>query len=110
VKAEAANYLAKAREDLSDAPDRRDRFGESRGAFGLLRRLSRGRGFHCREDRVEKTGKVARSHSGVCSEFARLVRDDPHIGKTATAFLAQAHKIQGDRRLRCRRGCGHHAV
>lgn len=43
---------------------------------------------------VEKTGKVAKSHSGVRSEFARLAKDDPRIGKAMTAFLPQAYKYK----------------
>lgn len=90
MKAEAANYLSKAREDLSDA--------RQIAGIGLAKVAARSAyyaAFHAAEALiVEKTGKVAKSHSGVRSEFARLARDDPHIGKATTACLAQAYKYK----------------
>jgi uncharacterized protein (UPF0332 family) len=88
MKAEAANYFFKAQEDLSDA--------RQIAAIGLAKVAARSAyyaAFHAAEARiVERTGKVAKSHSGVRSEFARLARDDPHLGKATTAFFAQAYK------------------
>ena len=90
MKGEAANYLSKAQEDLSDA--------RKIAAIGLAKVAARSAyyaAFHAAEALiVEKTGKVAKSHSGVRSEFARLARDDPHLGKATTAFLAQAYKYK----------------
>jgi len=40
---------------------------------------------------VERTGKIAKTHSGVRSEFARLAKDTPGIDKTFPTFLAQAY-------------------
>ena len=90
MKAEAANYFSKAQEDLSDA--------RQIAGIGLAKVAARSAyyaAFHAAEALiVEKTGKVAKSHSGVRSEFARLARDDPHLGKATTAFLAQAYKYK----------------
>jgi uncharacterized protein (UPF0332 family) len=87
---EAASYLAKAREDLNDA--------RQIAGIGLAKVAARSAyyaAFHAAEAFiVEKTGRVAKTHSGVRSEFARLAKDDPHIGKTVTAFLAQAYKYK----------------
>jgi uncharacterized protein (UPF0332 family) len=87
---EAANYLGKAREDLSEA--------RQIAGIGLGRVAARSACyavFHAAEALiVDKTGRVAKSHSGVRSEFARLTRDDPRIARTMTAFLAQAYKYK----------------
>jgi uncharacterized protein (UPF0332 family) len=87
---QAASYLAKAREDLSDA--------RQIAGIGLAKVAARSAyyvTFHAAEALIiEKTGKVAKSHSGVRSEFARLTKDDPRIGKAGTAFLAQAYKYK----------------
>jgi uncharacterized protein (UPF0332 family) len=87
---EAASYLVKAREDLDDA--------RQIAGIGLAKVAARSAyyaAFHGAEAFiVEKTGKIAKSHSGVRSEFARLTRDDPRIGKAVTAFLAQAYKYK----------------
>jgi uncharacterized protein (UPF0332 family) len=87
---EATNYLAKAREDLSEA--------RQIAGIGLARVAARSAyyaAFHAAEALiVDKTGRVAKSHSGVRSEFARLTRDDPRIPRTTTAFLAQAYKYK----------------
>ena len=40
---------------------------------------------------VERTGKIAKTHSGVRSEFARLAKATPSLDKTFPAFLAQAY-------------------
>ena len=87
---EAASYLAKGREDLRDA--------RQIAGIGLAKVAARSAyyaAFHAAEALiVETAGKVAKSHSGVRSEFARLAKDDPRIGKAMTAFLAQAYKYK----------------
>ncbi len=42
----------------------------------------------------ERTGKIAKTHSGVRSEFARLAKDDPRIDRALPAFLAQAYNLK----------------
>jgi len=87
---EAASYLAKAREDLSEA--------RQIAAIGLAKVAARSAyyaAFHAAEALiVENTGRVAKSHSGVRSEFARLTQADPRIEKVMTRFLAQAYKYK----------------
>ncbi len=43
---------------------------------------------------VERTGKIAKTHSGVRTEFARLLRETPESGRTLLRFLAQAYKYK----------------
>ena len=42
----------------------------------------------------ERTGKIAKTHSGVRSEFARLAKDDPRIDRAFPVFLAQAYNLK----------------
>jgi uncharacterized protein (UPF0332 family) len=73
---EAASYLAKAWEDLSDA---RQIAGISLAMVAA--RSAYYAAFHAAEALiVERTGKIAKSHSGVRSEFARLAKDDSRTG------------------------------
>jgi uncharacterized protein (UPF0332 family) len=89
VTPEAADYLAKAREYLNKAHNMLDMMGYSdeaaRGAYLA--------GFHAAQALVfERTARVAKSHSGLRSSFARLAKDDPRIDRTFTRFLARAYK------------------
>jgi uncharacterized protein (UPF0332 family) len=43
---------------------------------------------------VAQTGKIAKTHSGVRSEFARLAKDDPRIDRAFPTFLAQAYNLK----------------
>jgi uncharacterized protein (UPF0332 family) len=73
---EAVSYLAKAREDLSDARQIAG-VGLATVAAGSAYYAA----FHTTEALiVERTGKIAKSYSGVRSEFARLAKDDPRTG------------------------------
>ena len=40
------------------------------------------------------SGKIAKTHSGVRSEFARLAKDHPQLDRSFTAFLAQAYNLK----------------
>lgn len=90
MKPESSSYLAKAREDLGEA--------RQIAAIGLAKAAARAAyyaAFHAAEALIlERTGKVAKSHSGVRSEFARIVRPDADSGKAMTAFLAQTYKYK----------------
>ena len=73
---EARAHLDKALEDLDDA--------EKMIGIGLSRAAARSAyysAFHAAEALiVERTAKVAKSHSGVRTEFARLLKDgDPAV-------------------------------
>lgn len=87
MKPEATDYLAKAREDL----------GEARQIIriGLAKVAARSAyyaAFHAAEALIfERAGRVAKTHKGVRSEFARLTKDDPHVPRTMMEFLTQAY-------------------
>ena len=42
----------------------------------------------------EGTGKIAKIHRGLHSEFARLAKDDPRIDKSFPVFLTQAYNLK----------------
>lgn len=51
--------------------------------------------FHAAQALIfERTRKVARTHSGVRAEFARLAKDDPRIDRTLTKFLARGFDLK----------------
>jgi uncharacterized protein (UPF0332 family) len=90
VRPETRKFLDKARSDLSDA--------KKIAAIELTNVAARSAyyaAFHAAEGLIfERTGKVAKTHSGVRSEFARLSKDTPRIGKALVAFLAEANKFK----------------
>jgi len=43
---------------------------------------------------LTRTDKVAKTHSGVRSEFARIAKDDPRIERKLASFLAQAYNLK----------------
>jgi uncharacterized protein (UPF0332 family) len=43
---------------------------------------------------LEKTGKAAKTHSGLRSEFARLARTEPRIDPRLVGFLARAYTLK----------------
>ena len=99
---EAADYLDKARDNLGDA--------RKIAAIGLAKVAGRAAyyaAFHAAEAFiVERTGKIAKTHSGVRSEFARLARVTPEIDKAFSIFLAKAYKYKEIAEY----GVGHGAV
>jgi uncharacterized protein (UPF0332 family) len=90
VTPEAADYLSKARDDLNDA--------RKIAAIGLAKVAARAAyyaAFHAAEAFiVERTGRIAKTHSGLRSEFARLARGMPQIDRTFSRFLAEAYKYK----------------
>src|SRR4029077_2162513 len=90
VKPETKRFLDKAKGDLADA--------KKIAGIGLAIVAARSAyyaAFHTAEGFIfERTGKVAKTHSGVRSEFARLTKQSPEIGKTFAAFLAEAYKFK----------------
>ena len=52
-------------------------------------------GFHAAQALIsERTGRIAKTHSGMRSAFGRLVKGDPRIDRTLTRFLGQAYKLK----------------
>jgi uncharacterized protein (UPF0332 family) len=90
MKAETADYLSKARTSLADAT----RISTlplphiaAREVYVAV--------FHAAEAYIfEHTGKVAKTHRGVRSEFARLARSEPRIGRDLVTFLATAYQFK----------------
>lgn len=90
MKAETADYLAKARSTLADA--------EKIAAMALPHIAAREAYlavFHAAEAYIfEQTGKVAKTHRGVRSEFARLARAEPRIGRDLVTFIGTAYQFK----------------
>lgn len=90
MKAETAAYLTKARSSLADATK----------IAGLplphiAARESYVAVFHAAQAYIfEHTGKVAKTHRGVRSEFARLAKSEPRISGDMTAFLGNAYQFK----------------
>ena len=60
-------------------------------------------GFHAAQALIsERIGQIAKSHSGVRSTFARLVKDDPQVDRALVRFLGRAYRFKEIRRLRHR--------
>ncbi|HEY4172039.1 MAG TPA: HEPN domain-containing protein [Rhodopila sp.] len=87
---EATNYLAKAREDLSDA-----RKIATLGLAKVAARSAYYAAFHAAEALiVERTSKTPKTHHGVRHEFSRLMKEDPGQAKLLTTILAQAYRYK----------------
>ena len=90
MKAETADYLAKARNTLADAQQIATLplpHVAAREAYLAL--------FHAAEAYIfEQTGKVAKTHRGVRSEFSRLARTEPGIGRDLIVFLGTAYQFK----------------
>jgi uncharacterized protein (UPF0332 family) len=87
---ETARYLDKARQCLSNA----------RAALGIGLSNDAGRNaylaaFHTAQAFIfARSGKIAKTHSGVRSEYARLARDEPRLHENFSAFLARAYVLK----------------
>lgn len=87
---EAARFLEKAQQCLSNA----------RAELGIALSNDAGRNaylaaFHSAQALIfERTGRVAKTHNGVHSEFARLTKSEPDIDGSLPVFLAQAYNLK----------------
>jgi uncharacterized protein (UPF0332 family) len=89
VTPEAADYLDKARSYVGKARDWLDavHHGDEAARTAYLA------GFHAAQALIfERTGKIAKTHRGVRSSFARLIGDDPRLDRTLTEFLGRAYR------------------
>jgi len=90
MKAETADYLAKARATVADA--------QQIATLPLPHIAAREAylaAFHAAEAYIfEHTDKAARTHRGVQAEFARLARFEPRIGRELVAFLGAAYQFK----------------
>ena len=90
MKVETADYLAKARTTLADA-----RLIAALPLPHVAAREAYLAVFHPAEAYIfEQTGKVAKTHRGVRSEFARLARAEPRLGRDLVTFLGAAYKFK----------------
>lgn len=87
---EARDLLDAGREDLAEA--------RQAMTIGLYRVAARGAyyaAFHAAEALIlERTGQIAKTHSGVRSVFGRLVRDDPRVDRRVSGFLTEAYRYK----------------
>ncbi len=87
---EAARYLEKARQCLSNA-----RANLSIDLSNDAGRNAYFAAFHAAQAFIfGRTGKAAKTHQGVQSEFNRMARDEPGIDKSFPAFLSQAYNLK----------------
>ena len=87
---EAKYYLDKARDDLDDA--------RKIAGIDLAKVAARSAyyaAFHAAEALiVGRTGKIAKTHSGVRTEFARLLKGTPEDERELLTFLARSYKYK----------------
>ncbi len=87
---ELGDYLAKSRQALTEA--------RAVMAIGLTQAAGRAAylaAYHAAQAYIfNSTGRAAKTHSGVRSEFSRLAKDDPRIDRSFLTFLAQAYLLK----------------
>jgi uncharacterized protein (UPF0332 family) len=91
VSPESAGHLDRAREHLSKARNLLDimHYNDDAGRAAYLA------GFHAAEALIsERTGKVARTHEGVNSQFNLLTRDDPRVDIELRRFLSKTYDLK----------------
>ena len=88
---EAEEHLQKAREALAKAHGLLEvmHYSDEAARAACLA------GFHGAQAFIsERTGQIAKSHSGVRSMFARLVKDDPRVDRALVRFLGRAYRFK----------------
>jgi uncharacterized protein (UPF0332 family) len=90
MKPETGAFVAKAKEFLARAPALLAQdFTDEAGRAAYLA------GFHVAQALIfEKRGRSPKTHSGVQTEFARLVRDEPAIDREMRAFLGRSYNLK----------------
>jgi hypothetical protein len=108
MKPEAADYLGKARQCLDDAKQ----IAAATPLHHIVAREAYLAAYHAAEAYLfERTGKAARTHRGLRSEFGRLARGDPPHRPRVPDLPCRSLGVQIHRRLRYRiaidhkRGC-----
>jgi uncharacterized protein (UPF0332 family) len=90
MKAETADYMAKARTTLAGATQI-----ATLPLHHIVAREAYLAVFHAAEAYIfEQTGKVATTHRGLHSEFARLAKAEPRIGHDLVTFLGTAYQFK----------------
>jgi uncharacterized protein (UPF0332 family) len=91
VTPEAAEHLDKARDYLAKARALIDvlHYADEAGRAAYLA------GFHAAQAFIiERTGKVAKTHEGVHSQFNRLARNDPRFDLELRRFLSRTYDLK----------------
>jgi uncharacterized protein (UPF0332 family) len=91
VTPEAREHLDKAREALIKAQGLLDvmRYSDEAARAAYLA------AFHAAQALIsERTGRIAKSHSGVRSTLARLVKDDRQTDRALVRFLGRAYRFK----------------
>jgi uncharacterized protein (UPF0332 family) len=87
---ESRAWLNKAHSDLDEAA--------KIAAIGLARAAARSAcfaAFHAAQALiVERSGKTAKTHSGVRAKFAEIARSESQLDRTFSTFLAQSYKYK----------------
>lgn len=87
---ETGAYLAKAHQALKEARIVADNdLAEAAGRAAYLAAYNAAQAYI-----FERSGKIAKSHNGVRSEFARLAREEPRIDRRFVTFLARAYNLK----------------
>ncbi len=87
---ETAAYLTKSRQSLTEA-----RVVLASGLTEAAGRAAYLAAFHAAQALIfDRTGKAAKTHGGVRSEFARLAKDDARIERGFVSFLARAYSLK----------------
>ena len=104
MKPEAADYLGKARQCLDDAKQ----IAAATPLHHIVAREAYLAAYHAAEAYLfERTGKAAKTHRGLRSEFGRLARGDPRIGREFLTFLAEGCEDKSNAELQCRLAVDH---
>jgi uncharacterized protein (UPF0332 family) len=91
VTPETAEHLDKAREYLTKARNLLDvmHYNDEAGRAAYLA------GFHAAQALIsERTGRVAKTHDGVNSQFNLLTRDDARVDTELRSFLGRAYNLK----------------
>ena len=95
---EAQEHLDKARESLIKARGLLDvmRYSDEAARAAFCRPSARRHAGRIGAQALisERTGRIAKSHSGLRSSFARLVKDDPQVDRALVRFLGRAYRFK----------------
>jgi uncharacterized protein (UPF0332 family) len=91
VKPEAADYLGKARQCLDEAKQ----ISALTPLHHIVAREAYLAAYHAAGAYIfERTGRTVKTHRGLRSEFSRLARSEPRIGREYLTFLAEAYEYK----------------
>jgi uncharacterized protein (UPF0332 family) len=90
LKPETGLYLDRATEELGNALSIL-----TLGIAAVAARCAYYAAFHAAEALIfERTGKAAKTHAGVHSQFAFVAKDEPNIPTNIVSFLKQTYQLK----------------